>query len=156
VGQGVGNAADTETDAPPDWDKFAALLARTDSPWINLHLGASPSDHPDVPLLSVAPEHVARVGDALIRDVAAVVARFGPSASSSRTSRLFGTHLRAAVLPETVAGGEETAADSCAISHTRAAAEELGMTEQAFIARCRWRGCARCTSPASRPLMRRG
>ncbi|HNT75242.1 MAG TPA: DUF692 family protein [Anaerolineae bacterium] len=136
VGQGVGDAQDTETDARPDWDKFAALLAQTDSPWINLHLGASPEDHPDIPALSVAPEHVARVGDALIRDVAAVVARFGPErVVVENIFGYYGRHLRAAVLPETIRRVvEETGCGFlCDLSHARLAAEELGMTEQAYI-----------------------
>lgn len=137
VGQGVGDAQDTETDAPPDWDKLAALLAQTDTPWINLHLGAAPEDHPDIPVLSVAPEHVARVGDALIRDVASVVARFGPErVVVENIFGYYGRHLRAAVLPETIR--RVVAETGCGflfdLSHARLAAAELGMDAEVYIA----------------------
>ncbi len=77
VGMGIGDAMDMETEAPADWARVEALLARTHTPWVNVHVGPSPYEYPHIPVESTAPDHVEPLTEAIIRDVSALVARFG-------------------------------------------------------------------------------
>ena len=136
VGMGTGDALDTETGTSPDWAKYDAILAQTDTPWVSLHLGPEPEDHPDIPLKSFAPEHVERVTAALIRDVSAVVARFGPERVVGEN--IFGYyegHLWAAALPDVLHRVIE--ATGCGflldLSHARLAARDLKMDPRAYL-----------------------
>jgi len=77
VGSGSGEAIDGETGQPADWRKIETLLASTGTPLINVHLLAPAGRYPGVSLETVDPAHVEQVTEHLIRDVAAVVRRFG-------------------------------------------------------------------------------
>lgn len=104
VGWGIGEAQDTETNLPPNWTKYEALLAQTDTPWVSLHLGPKIEDFPDIPPTSLAPAHVAQVTQALLRDISAVVARFGPErVVVENIFGFYGNYLWAAMLPEVIA-----------------------------------------------------
>jgi hypothetical protein len=77
VGSGGGDAIDTETQQPADWDKVESLLAQTGTPWVNLHLGTRTRDYPELPADTTAPDHVKMLAERMTRDVQAVVDRFG-------------------------------------------------------------------------------
>lgn len=77
VGSGAGDAVDGETGRPADWGKIEALLARTDTPVVNVHLVAPPDAYPGVPLDTDDPAHVEMVAERMIADLSAVVRRFG-------------------------------------------------------------------------------
>ncbi len=136
VGMGVGDAEDTETDRPADWAKYTQLLAETAAPWISLHMGPGPCDFPDIPTDSLAPEHVTRVREALLRDVSSVVERLGPERVI--VENLFGwngQNLYAGLLPEViqVVVRETGCGFLLDLSHARMAARNLGMNEAAYI-----------------------
>jgi len=136
VGMGIGDALDTETGNPADWGKYDAILAQTGTPWVSLHLGPEPGDHPDIPHTSLAPEHVDRVAEALIRDVSAVVDRFGPErVVGENIFGYYGGHLWTAMLPDVLHRVVE--ATGCGflldLSHARLAARDLGMDSRAYL-----------------------
>jgi len=136
VGMGIGDAEDTETNRPGDWDKYTHLLAESAAPWVSLHIGSKPSDFPDIPAVSLAREHVDRVRAALLRDVAAVVKRLG--AERVIVENLFGWngyHLHACLLPEVIqAVVRETGCGFLLdLSHARMAARNLGLDEAAYV-----------------------
>jgi uncharacterized protein (UPF0276 family) len=74
---GIGDAIDTETHAPADWMHIEAHLERTRTPWVNVHVGPSVQDYPDIPVDSSDPAHVDTLTTNIIRDVNALVTRFG-------------------------------------------------------------------------------
>ncbi|MGC9346798.1 MAG: DUF692 family multinuclear iron-containing protein [Anaerolineae bacterium] len=136
VGMGTGDALNTETNSAPDWNAIERMLAETSTPWINVHLGPRPEDHPAISVGSTAPADVEQLTESLIRDVAAVVDRFG--ADRVLGENIFGAegmHPRAAVLPNVVREVVETT--GCGflldLSHARLAAEELDMAPKAYI-----------------------
>src|SRR4051794_25363641 len=59
VGGGTGDAEHTETHAPADWRAVETILAETNTPFVNLHLEPTTSDHPEIPADSTAPAHIA-------------------------------------------------------------------------------------------------
>ncbi|MBN1873549.1 MAG: DUF692 family protein [Anaerolineae bacterium] len=136
VGMGTGDALDTETGSSADWDKYEALLMQTGTPWVSLHLGPQPGDHPEIPVASLSPEHVERVTEALIRDVNAVVARFGPEhVVGENIFSYYSSHLWAATLPDVLRCVVE--ATGCGflldLSHARLAAHDLGMDPRGYL-----------------------
>ncbi|MFO7537144.1 MAG: hypothetical protein R6X32_03690 [Chloroflexota bacterium] len=103
VGRGMGGAIDGETKRPADWHKMESLLAQTDTPFVNLHLAAQTADYPDLSPDSTRPADIERVTENLVRDVTAVVKRFG--AERVIVENLHGhaqTHLQAAYLPNVI------------------------------------------------------
>lgn len=137
VGTGTGDASDTETGQPPDWGKFERLLARTGTPYINLHLEPMVVDHPDLYPHSDDPDHIARVTDSLLRDIASVVARFGPERVILENVPDDGDlTLRPAYVPAVIR--EVVVASGCGflfdLSHARLAALRLGLDARDYIA----------------------
>lgn len=135
---GSGEPVDTESNQPPDWGKVEGLLAQTDTPFVNVHLGALVEDYPDIPPESTAPEHIERVVGDMVRDVLAVVGRFGAAkviVENDHPSQ--GRYLRISYLPETIRRVVE--ASGCGLlfdlSHARLAARALGMDAREYTGR---------------------
>jgi uncharacterized protein (UPF0276 family) len=136
VGPGEGSPINTETGGPPDWDAFKGMMEETETPWISVHLGPRPADHPDIPPQSTDPAHVARITEAVIRDLEAVVDEVGAErVVAENIFEYHGMHLRAAVLPEVVTRIVE--ATGCGllldISHARLAARDLGVAPWSYM-----------------------
>jgi uncharacterized protein (UPF0276 family) len=79
VGAGIGDAINTETEQPADWQQLESLLAQTSTPQINVHLAPFTSDFPGMPADTTDPAHVETLTAHALRDVEALVARFGPA-----------------------------------------------------------------------------
>jgi uncharacterized protein (UPF0276 family) len=79
VGAGTGDAIDTEAKKPADWQRLEPLLAQTNTPQINVHLAPFTGDFPDMPADTADPAHVEMLYAHALRDVEALVARFGPA-----------------------------------------------------------------------------
>jgi uncharacterized protein len=136
VGRGIGEAIDTETKQPPDWQKMESLLTQTDTPFVNLHLEARTAVYPDLPPDTTHPAHLERITENMVRDVTAVVRRFGPERVIVENLHAHAqTYLQAAYLPEVI--GDVVAATGCGllldISHARLAAQQLGRDPYDYI-----------------------
>lgn len=136
VGRGIGNAIDTEARQPADWTKIETLLAQRNTPFVNVHLEPTTDDHPDIPTDTTDPAHIAFLTDCLIRDVRAVVERFGPERVIAENVPNGDGCLRPAYLPNVI----RRVIEECGcgllfdISHARRAARALGMDAREYIA----------------------
>jgi uncharacterized protein (UPF0276 family) len=137
VGRGIGNAMDTEMGRPADWRKVEALLTQTGTQQVNLHLAPLVGEHDGIPLEGSDASHVDVVTEAMIRDVQAVVKRFGTekvvleNADDGRSGI-----LRVALLPGVI--NRVVKETGCGflldISHARLAAWRLGMDAREYLA----------------------
>jgi uncharacterized protein (UPF0276 family) len=136
VGQGLGDAIDTETRQPADWTKVETLRAQTGTPFVNVHLEPTTDDHPDIPTNTTEPDHIAFLTDCLIRDLRAVTERFGPERVIAENVPNDGGCPRPAYLPTVVRRVIEEC--DCGllldVSHARRAARALGMDAAEYIA----------------------
>ncbi len=137
VGAGIGDAIDGETKQPADWAKFEKLLTATGTPYINLHLHA-PRARFGLGDDSADPFHRERTIENLIKDVEAVIARFGKEMVIVENGFNLGPDpLYPAYEAETASRVVE--ATGCGflfdISHARIAAMRLGEDYRDYIAR---------------------
>jgi uncharacterized protein len=107
VGSGMGDATGGEMGATgnkiDDWDAIEAALHQTGTPFVNVHLAPLIDHHPDIPNTSQQADHIERVTEALIRDVQAVVRRFGAERVIAENNPVNDTRiLSAAMRPEVV------------------------------------------------------
>ncbi|MCA1666281.1 MAG: DUF692 family protein, partial [Thermomicrobia bacterium] len=135
VGQGTGDAVDTETHRPPDWAKVEALLTQPGTPFVNVHLEPTTGDHPEIPTDTTDPDHIAFLTDCLIRDLRGVVRRWGAARVIAENVPNGDGCLRPAYLPAVVRRVIE--ACDCGLlfdlSHARRAARALGMEAADYI-----------------------
>jgi len=136
VGSGIGDAMDGETNQVADWNKVEALMVQTGTPFVNVHLASRAQDHPEIPANTNDPAHIEMLTEHLIRDVRAVVKRFG--AEHVMVENDFdsgGEHLPPAYLPECI--GRVVKETGCGllfdVSHARIAAHDLGMDAREYI-----------------------
>jgi len=135
VGRGIGDAICIGSNQPAGWKKVEMLLAQTDTPMVNVHLGQCAADYPDIPIASTDPAHVEMLTGHLIRDVRAVVDRFGPERVIIENDHDSGDrHLLPAFLPETIwRVVEETGCGLLLdLSHARLAARRLGLDAREY------------------------
>ncbi len=133
---GQGDAVDTETRQAADWAGVDALLGRTDTPYVNLHLAPTVHDHPTIPIDSTDPAHVEELTACLVRDVRAVVERFGAGRVIVENDHdNGGLHLRPGYLPGVIRQVVE--ATGCGLlldlSHARLAAHALGIDARDYL-----------------------
>lgn len=136
VGTGIGDAVDTETNRPPDWDKVEHLLNRSETSLINLHLAPTVQDYPNIPFYSVDPAHCEMLVENMIKDVTAVVERFGAEHVILENDNDFGeNHLHLALLPEVITNViQETGCGLLLdIAHARLAASSFGIDIHEYI-----------------------
>jgi len=137
AGAGIGDAVDTETGQPADWGRVEALLERTGTPFVNVHLSPIGADLPGMPTDTTAAHDVEHVTACLIRDVQAVVARFGAARVIVENDHDNGSlHLRPAYLPGVIS--RVVAETGCGflldLAHVRLAAHILGIDPHAYCA----------------------
>ena len=138
VGRGWGDALNTETRDRPDWGQIEGLLAATKTPYVNVHLSPRSADFPHRPNGVADAAFTGQVTAGLIKDLAAVVQRFG--ADKVIAESIYdhdGAYLLEALRPEVISQAIETT--GCGflfdLSHARMAARGLGMTPQDYIGR---------------------
>ncbi len=136
VGAGIGDAIDTETEQPADWQQLEPLLAQTDTPQINVHLAPFTRDFPGMPADTTDPSHVEMLYAHALRDVEALVARFGPArivVENADDGK--GVIPCPALQPSLIRGVIETS--GCGflldVAHARMAAHILGMDAREYI-----------------------
>jgi uncharacterized protein (UPF0276 family) len=138
VGAGIGGAINTETYRPADWRQLEPLLLQTDTPQINVHLAPFVDDFPDIPAGSDEPAHVEALFEHALRDVQALVARFGPErVVVENADDGKGLILRPALQPDFIRCLVEQA--GCGflldVAHARLAAVILDMDARQYLAR---------------------
>ena len=138
VGRGIGDAMDTETRRPADWRKVEALLKQTDTQQVNLHLAPLVGEQDGIPLEGSEASDVEMVTEAMVRDVRAVVKRFGSERvvlENSDDGR--GGILRIALLPGVISRVvKETGCGFLLdLSHARLAAWRLGMDAYEYLSK---------------------
>ena len=136
VGSGIGDAIDAETGQPADWARIEALMAQTETPFVNVHLASRVRDHPDIPANTNDPAHIERLTEHLIRDMRAVVKRFGAERVMVENDHdNGGKHLPVAYLPECIwRVVKETGCGLLLdVSHVRIAAHHLDMDVREYI-----------------------
>jgi uncharacterized protein (UPF0276 family) len=136
VGSGIGDAIDSETKQVADWNKVEALMAQAETLFVNVHLASRVKDHPGIPADTNDPAHIERLTEHLIRDVRAVVKRFG--AGRVIVENDFdggGEHLPPAHLPECICRVvQETGCGLLLdVAHARIAAHDLRMDARQYI-----------------------
>ena len=138
VGAGIGEAINTETQQPADWGQLEPLLTQTGTPQVNTHLAPLSYDFPDIPITTTDPAHVEALLAHALRDVQALVDRFGPRrVTLENADDGKGLILHAALQPDFIRRVvEET---GCCflldIAHARLAAHTLGLDARAYLAR---------------------
>lgn len=136
VGWGKGDAMDTERCTAADWHTVEALRAQTDTPYINVHLEPTTHDHPHIPVDTTDPADRDYVADCLLRDLRAVIARFGAERVIVENVPNADNCLRPAYHPEVIRSVIESA--GCGflfdLSHARRAARALRMDAREYIA----------------------
>ena len=136
VGAGIGEAIDTETEQPADWGRLEPLLARTGTPQINVHLAPFTRDFPGMPADTTDPAHVEMLYARALRDVEALVARFGPErVVVENADDGKGVIPYPALQPSLIRGVVEVA--GCGflldVAHARMAAHILGVDAREYI-----------------------
>lgn len=136
VARDLDSAIDTETGAPIDWQRIELLLARTDTPYVNLHLAPETDAYPDIPVDSTTPAHIERITADAIRSVEAATRRFGAERVILENVPDAGNQvMRPALLPEVLS--HVVKATGCGflldISHARIAADFLGIDAHDYI-----------------------
>ena len=137
VGLGISDAMNTHTNQPARWDQVEGLMEQTDTPFINLHLTPEDTDYPEVSTNTTDPMHVEMLRDNMIRDVSAVVRRFGAERVIVENDFDGRTHnvLRPAFLSEVIC--QIVAETGCGllldVSHARLAADYLGIDPYEYI-----------------------
>jgi len=137
VGAGWGGAINTETRRPADWQQLESLLRRTETRQVNVHLAPFCDEFPDIPATSDDPAHAARLFEHALRDVQALVARFGPErVIVENADDGKGVIPYLALHPDLIRRVVEEA--GCCflldLAHARLAAHLLGMDARSYIA----------------------
>ena len=136
VGAGVGDALDSDTGGPVDWETIEALIAQTDARQVNLHLMPFIDDHPSIPIDSTKAAHVEMLTECTIEDVHAVVERFGVERVIVENIPFFGDWgLLIATLPQVISRViEETGCGLLLdLAHARLAARYLGIGAREYV-----------------------
>ncbi len=135
AGKGIGTAQDYWTGQPPDWRQIEALIAQSDTRYINLHLAPNPSDYPELTGETSDPSHVNRLAEQAIRDVRDVVGRFGAGRVIVENEGAVAQFLRPAIMPAFI--DRVVRETGCGllldVSHARLAARLLGMDAHEYL-----------------------
>jgi uncharacterized protein (UPF0276 family) len=137
VGAGIGDAIDTERRQPPDWQRLEALLAQTGTPQVNVHLAPFAGDFQGMAVDTDDPAHLKALYAHALRDVQALVDRFGPQrVAVENADDGKGLILHAALRPNFI--GDLVREAGCCflldVAHARMAAPILGMDARAYLA----------------------
>jgi uncharacterized protein (UPF0276 family) len=136
AGLGIGDAYDTETKQTANWQRVEALLVQTKTPYINLHLSPTVQDYPHIPVDSVEDSHYQLLLEHTLRDVEAVIKRFGREHVLIENDHSSGgVHLSASYLPQFI--DQIVRETGCGllldISHARLAAHHLEMDAHRYL-----------------------
>jgi hypothetical protein len=135
VGLGNDDALDTETRQAADWNKVESLLTTTGTCFVNLHLTQYAHDHPRIPINTRDRWHSEHLAICLVRDVAAVIRRFGAERVIVENSDGFGEQFLPTLFPETIQ--RVVTETGCGflldVSHAQLAAMRLGIDPRKYL-----------------------
>jgi uncharacterized protein (UPF0276 family) len=136
AGAGQGDVLDGETGGPPDWARIERLLAATGAAFVNVHLTPGPVHYPGLDPRATDATAVALVGENLVRDVEALVRRFGAERVVAENDPDHDGSMLAALLPEVISA--VIAQAGCGLlldlAHVRITAASLGVDPRAYTA----------------------
>lgn len=137
VGKGIGTAWNSERKAPVDWDEIDGWLAKTISPYVNLHLETTLHSYPHIPRNSTRTDHIEFLVERALADIAPVIERYGKE--RVMVENLFDdrvSYLRPTYLPDFIRTVIEEAGCGMLldVSHARLAAERLQMEYADYFA----------------------
>jgi uncharacterized protein (UPF0276 family) len=136
AGAGRGDVLDGETGGPPDWARMESLLSATGTAFVNVHLAPQPEHYPGLDPRVTDATAVALVGENLVRDVEALVRRFGAERVIAENDPDLGVTVLAALLPEVISA--VIAETGCGLlldlAHVRITAASLGISPPAYAA----------------------
>jgi len=137
VGDGIGNAFNTEAGQPADWTWIEQILQQTGTRYVNLHLHP-PRSANALPDGGYGPAATTETTERLIRDVAAMVEHFGADNVTVENGYNLDRHpLRPAYFAEVIS--EVVEATGCGflfdLSHARMASEILDVPPETYIAK---------------------
>jgi uncharacterized protein len=135
AGSGIGDAVDDEAHASAAWNQVERLLAQTGTPFVNVHLAPTVQDFPQIAADTADPQQIELLTEHLLRDLNAVVARFGAERVIAENIPPGWGFLRPAVLPGVITRVvEETGCGLLLdLSHARIAAYSLGLSPYEYI-----------------------
>lgn len=137
VGKGIGTAWNSDRKAPVEWDEIDGWLARTVSPYVNLHLETTLHSYPHIPRNSTRADHIEFLVERALADIAPVIERYGKE--RVMVENLFDDRVsyhRIACLPHFIHTVIEEAGCEMLLdlSHARLAAERLHMDDAEYFA----------------------
>jgi uncharacterized protein (UPF0276 family) len=128
IGNGLGDAYDFDQQKTADWHQVESFLRRTSTRHINVHLAPLRSFHPDDTTIE-------RIYEAALNDLEAVVRRWGSERviveSPSPDSRCVPVFHDPVLIKDIIT--DANTGFLFDISHTRLAARDLGMEEDAYL-----------------------
>lgn len=77
VGFPEGFLVDTERKQPADWARFDDILAKTQTPYINVHMIPRHEFYPDIPVDTTDPAHIEHITNDILQGIAQTVQRWG-------------------------------------------------------------------------------
>ena len=136
AGLGKGDALETGTNQPPDWEQIEGILAQTGTPFVNIHLSPTMEDRSSGPVDTTTPAYIETLTEYLVKDVQAVVKRLGAERVIVENDHgSAGGNSRVLSLPQVV--GDVVAETGCGLlldlAHARLAADQLGMDAREYI-----------------------
>jgi len=137
AGSGQGDATVDDTGEAPDWAEIEALLARTGTPHVNLHLTALARRFPRIAADSRGSADAGQVAEVFARDVLPVVRRFGAErVIVENDPPLGGANLACSFLPEAIRQVVEESGCGLLLdlAHVRLAAQHLGLDPREYAA----------------------
>lgn len=125
----------------PDWESVRRWMERTGTKNVNMHLGVTVKDVPDIPFASRDPLHRGKVIDAMVRDVLAAGNAIGmekiivENLPTHPHDEVESKPLHCCIEPETVRTVIERTGCRLLldIDHARIAADVLGMDARSYI-----------------------
>jgi uncharacterized protein (UPF0276 family) len=137
IGDGSGQPRNEETRELADWGLIDGLLRDTDTTLVNLHFSPRAKHFPDIPADTTDPALFERIIEAAVRDVNAVIERYGVDRVIMENGNPYGSEdFAPAVQPDVIrpiieATGAGLLLD---VSHARLAAAYLGMDVYDYFA----------------------
>ena len=135
IGNGIGDAFNSETNEKVDWDFIEGLIKKTDTPMINMHLSPQKNYHPDLsndPYDAISYEQIL---EASSRDLEAVIRRWGKDMLLIENPFPDSRGIPVSIRPDLI----NTLVESYGvgflfdISHARLDARELNQPEMSYV-----------------------